>query len=123
MTAKPPERGILRPDELGTILSQKDWKELFYIIQGKDDNGRPTPVARLMGGKIVLFPYEYHADLKNGTTWECKIVEDNPTFVRAIPLRQIAGIKVDGDALPPLPPDLAKIFVEALRIKRAEAVP
>jgi len=108
------EQTIFRPEDLGAYLAEKDWRETFYIVQGKDGSGRETPVSRFMGKKFVLFPYEYHKDLRYGETWECQIIEDTPSYMKAIPLRKISGIKMDPDALPPMPPNLARVFVRSL---------
>ncbi|OGC89250.1 MAG: hypothetical protein A2W25_04280 [candidate division Zixibacteria bacterium RBG_16_53_22] len=112
-----PEARFLGPEQLGQYLAQKDWREALYILPGKDDDGRVTPVARFLGGKVVLFPYEYHSTVRPGETWECQIIEDYPTYMKATPLRKISGIKVDKDAMPPMPPVLARVFVDAIKAK------
>lgn len=114
---RPSDMRFLSPEQLGQYLAEKDWKEALFILPGKDDDNRPTPIARFLGGKVVLFPYEYHTTIKTGETWECQITEDNPTFMRATPIRKISGIKLNGDALPPMSPMLARTFVDALKIK------
>lgn len=121
--SKPPDMKFFGPEELAQYLVMKDWREVLYILPGKDDNGRPTPVARFMGGKFVLFPYEYHSSIKVGDCWECRIIEDNPKYMKAMPIRKITSIKIDKDAMPPLPPDLAGVFVEAVEAKMAALEP
>lgn len=119
----PPDDRILRPDELGQYLARKDWKEALFILAGKDSAGRPGPIARYMGGKIVLFPYEYHPDLKPGELWECQIIEDSPMYMRAVPIRRITQYKFDDSSLPPMPPFLAKLVVEKMTEEKAKLDP
>jgi hypothetical protein len=118
-----PDTKFLTPEQLGQYLVQKDWRETLYILPGKDDDGRQSPIARFLGGKVVVFPYEYHHSIRAGDTWECQIIEDNPTYMKAIPIRKISGLKVDKDALPPMPPALARVVVEAIKTKMAALEP
>lgn len=119
-TDKPDKKDMrfFGPEQLGQYLAEKDWKESLYILPGKDDDGRVSPIARFLGGKVVLFPYEYHHTVRPGETWECQIVEDNPTYMKALPIRKISGLKVDKDAMPSLPPVLAQVFIEAIKAKK-----
>ena len=112
------------PAELGQALAgpEKDWIEVLYIIEGCDEKGDPTPISKLSGGKVVLFPYEYHKDLHPGETWECRIIEDHLRFSKAVPIRKTAMPQWDENLFKPLPPLLARIFVEALEQRRADAV-
>jgi|APFre7841882590_1041340.scaffolds.fasta_scaffold35034_3 hypothetical protein len=106
---------------LGQKFAGKEWVEILTIQEGRDDNGRETPIAKIGAGKIILFPYEYHKDLKVGEIWECRIIEDNQRYAKAVPIKKVSIAQWDINSFSPLPPILARVLLDALYPRKKEA--
>lgn len=82
----------------------------LFIVKGEKD-GVMTPIAKLPGGKIVLFGTEYHEHIKPGETWRCRITDNTPNYCFAYPIERISGVS-GSDRHKSLPPKLSQLLVE-----------